>query len=366
MEYALHIQDPTDPNCLYFYEAILREVMSGSLESWRGMFAFVTGGAVKSLFLEDPDVVEFLRMGGEVSLLVGIDAVTNVAALEELSRLTEAYQGFEAKVFFNPTKGLFHPKMSLFRHEDGRIVLIVGSGNLTPKALRKNIEGYSIAIGNEDEFNSLSVWDDFLERHAENIGEIDERALEQARENQAAIRTARPKIREAVPEAEPTVDDDEDIREETEHSPDDRVLIARVPAAGGRWHQVHFNKDVVGEYFRIAPHSEQRLFLREVSEDGSLGEEEIRPVVLSKKNLNYKIEVAARRGEAYPAGGLPPILVFRELGLRNFRYMLLMPNEEGYDEMMHLTDTLPSIGRGLPRVLTTYSNLKAVWASCPL
>jgi HKD family nuclease len=354
MEYTLHIQDPTDPNCLYLYEAIVRQVTSGSLESWHGIFAFATGGAVRNLFQEDPDVVNFINSGGEVSLLVGIDAVTNVSALTELARLTAAHGTFEANVFFNPTKGLFHPKMSLFRHRDGRVVLIVGSGNLTPKGLRKNIEGYSIAVGSEEELASIAVWEDFLQRHINDIGEIDERALEQARQNQAAIRTRKDKAREAEPEEpvvaeEETRDDEEEEELELEPTPNARVLVAQVPAAGGRWHQVHFNKAVV-----------------DVKSDGVLGIEEVRPVILSEHNLNYKIEVAARRDAKYPTGGLPPIIVFRELGLRDFRYILLLPDEEGYEEMHRLTTTLPSVGKGLPRVITTYDNLKNVWPDCPL
>lgn len=363
MQYTFYIQDPTDDATQYFIEAIIGQVGNQRLESWRGIFAFATGNAVRTLFVEDPLVSRFAREK-QVSIIVGLDAVTDVSALQELKRLCDEYENFEAKVFHNPNTRLFHPKISHFRQDDGMSTLIVGSGNLTPGGLRNNIEAYSVIIGSDEELASLSVWDEFLERHRDNIRDIDDEAFEKARQNRI-VRRARPlQIREVEPE-EPLAAAEEEEPEDGE-AVNSRVLIARVPAAGGRWHQIHLNALVVTEFFRIRPNSEQRLFLRQVRQDGSIGNEEVRPLVYSLANRNYKIEVAARRGEDYPKGGTPPILVFREMGTRIFRYMLIMPGEEGYEELFELTERLPAMGKGTRRVNSNHEQIKAVWADCPL
>lgn len=363
MEYAFYIQDPTDPDTLYLYEAIIDQVTKGTLESWRGIFAFATGRGVRSLFIEEPSVASFAR-SGEVSLIVGLDAVTDVAALEELQNLTRTYERFEAKVFFNSGTGLFHPKISHFRHGGGHSTLIVGSCNLTPGGLRRNIEAFSIVTGDDSELSSLIRWDEFLQRHANNIRQIDDQALEEARQNVVIARSRRKKEREVEPEAVPAEVEDE--IEEEQDAQDARVLVAQVPKAGARWHQVHFNKDVIDKFFRIKHGSPQRLFLRERRRDSSsTGPEEVRPVVYAPANKNYKIEISARRGEAYPSAG-PPIIIFKELGLRNFRYLLLMPGDEGYEEMMDFTNSHESIGKGKARILTSFSEVLRAWPECPL
>ncbi len=362
MKCSLHIQDPTDQNTFYLYEAIIEQLMKRSLLSWRGIFAFATGHAVRSLFFEEPVVQSFLKRG-EVKLVVGIDAITDVSALEELTHLNKTTDKFDAKIFINPSTGLFHPKISHFRHKNGSSVLIVGSGNLTSGGLRKNIEAFIIIAGDDKELTTIYNWDDFLSRHIVNIKEIDNDALEKARQNKAEARLRRQKIREAElagPEAEEAEELEEPLIK------DSKVLVARVPAAGGRWHQVHYNREIVKGFFHIKPNSSQRLFLREVKPDGSLGPEEPRPLIYSEYNKNYKVEVAARRGEEYPSSATPPIIVIREVGLRSFRYMLLMPGDKGYDKMLDFTKRYPSIGKGVPRVLTKMSTLLTEWPDCPL
>ena len=146
-----------------------------------------------------------------------------------------------------------------------------------------------------------------------------------------------------------------------------RVLIAQVPAAGGRWHQVHFNRDVIEQFFQVTPNSNQRVYLRAMSSSGDQGEEEVRPCVFSEQsNRNCKIELASRRGEEYPPGGERPVAVFKEIQARTFDYMLLLPGDDGYEEMLNLAETLPTTGRGLPRVITTMEIVRDAWTGIPL
>ena len=187
-----------------------------------------------------------MRAGGEIDLLVGIDAVTNRPTLERLRELEHLNRRFRPKVFWNESTGLFHPKISDFTYEDGRRTLIVGSGNLTPGGLKKNFEGYTIVSADGTEGLDVSALDEFLSRHSADIRSIDDEALERAARNLVRpIQNARRAGSIVVPRR----------RQRAATAPRpvpvlgfDRVLIARVPAAGGRWAQVHFNADVVRDY----------------------------------------------------------------------------------------------------------------------
>jgi len=305
-----------------------------------------------------------MHHGGEVDLLVGLDAVTNRQTLERLQELEQRNKHFRPRVFWNETAGLFHPKLSDFRYANGSRKLIVGSGNLTPGGLMTNYEGYTIIAADRNEEIDVSALDEFLERHADEIRSIDDEALERAARNlvrpiEGARRAGgvvirRPRRRRvAVP-----------ARRALPAAVFDRILIAQVPRAGGRWAQVHFNTDVVREYFRTTNFGTQRVYLTNVSEDGTRADVEVRPCVYSERNKNHKIEIGAARGEEYPE--TPPMLVFRERQLRVFDYMLLFPVDDGYRPLIELTERLPTIGRGFPRVITDMDTLEGAWADCPL
>lgn len=360
MKCTFHIQDPTNQNTLYLYEAIIEQLMKTSLESWRGIFAFATGSALHNLFIEDPVVKSFLNRG-EINIIIGVDAITNVMALEKLTSISEQSNKFNAKIFINPSNRLFHPKISHFRHKNGTSVLIVGSGNMTSGGLRSNIEAFVVIEGTENELSSISTWDDFLIRHHENIKDINEEAFERARQNTVEARQRRRKKRKVKPEE---VEVEEALEQEEPILEDSRVLVACVPAAGGRWNQIHYNKEVVNKFFRTDPNSSQRLFLREIKLDKTLGPDEVRPLVYSHTNKNFKVEIAAKRGEDYPK--TPPIIILREVGLRSYYYVLLMPGDNGYNEMFDFTKNHPSLGKGLKRVLTKMSVVLNEWPNCPL
>jgi hypothetical protein len=101
MDVEFCMQDPTDPDTRYLYEAIIAAVADAT--SWRGMYAFATRGGVDQL-IEDPIVLEFLRRGGEIDLVVGIDAVTNKQSLIRMQELEGRYRKFRARVFWNSTR----------------------------------------------------------------------------------------------------------------------------------------------------------------------------------------------------------------------------------------------------------------------
>lgn len=359
MEVRFCIQDPTCTETTCLYEAILTAVVDAV--SWRGVYAFASRNGVDYL-IENPVVINYLRAGGEIDLLVGIDAVTNRATLERLQELEHQHHRFRPRVFWNESGRLFHPKLSDFTYEDGRRTLIIGSGNLTPGGLMNNFEGYTIVSVDEPEELDVSALDEFFARHAADIKSIDDEVLERAARNTVGlIQNVR---------AEGIVMPRRGQRAATAPRPVlaskfNRVLIAQVPKAGGRWAQAHFNSDVVRDYFRITDIQAHEVYLTHVTANSSRSRREERPCVFSETNRNHKIEIGAAKGQDYPDGG-PPLLVFRERGLRIFDYMLLMPGENSYGPLMELTKKLPSLGKGHRRVITDMNVLANSWPDCPL
>lgn len=143
------------------------------------------------------------------------------------------------------------------------------------------------------------------------------------------------------------------------------VLVAQVPRAGDRWHQVHFNVLVGERFFRVRPGESYPVTLEQTGFDGRLLSRKTTPLVFSEKNRNYRLEFDFGSVEKYPGQG-PPILVVLELSLRIFRYVALFPGNGGYDEMAALNAALDSVGRGVRRVFTTLDEVELRWPQCPL
>ncbi|WAH64056.1 phospholipase D family protein [Xanthomonas hortorum] len=356
MDFEFCIQDPTDPKTHYLYEAIIGAATEAT--TWRGMYAFATRGGVDQL-IEDPVVHDFMRRGGEIDLIVGIDAVTNRQTLERMQELETRHCRFHPRVFWNTTHGLFHPKISHFGYADGRKKLIVGSGNLTPGGLRHNFEGYSVVSGGRCEKLDLYSLDAFIARHAADIRPIDQEALDRAALNimRPVAGVPRPQVPQPTPpEVRPLPAASAAVL--------DRILLAQVPAAGERWSQVHFNTEITEQYFRVTDVANQRVYLTRIDNSGVRGDEEVRQVVFSQANGNHKIEIAAAKRLDYPES--PPLLVFRERQARCFDYMLVMPGTPGYAPLSMLSQALPTIGRGLRRAITDVATHAQTWPASPL
>jgi hypothetical protein len=84
-------------------------------------------------------LANFLRHGGQVSVIVGIDIQnTTREGLQALLDL-EQYGRCETFVYHNEAGGVFHPKLYLFRNDE-EARLIVGSNNITQSGLYVNVE----------------------------------------------------------------------------------------------------------------------------------------------------------------------------------------------------------------------------------
>lgn len=228
MDVRFILQDPTDPGTTYLYEAIVAAV--GGANTWRGMYAFASHHGIDNL-LEDPATNAFLKSGGTAEIIIGIDAVTTRHALERLQHFEKLHRTFRPRVFWNASRGLFHPKLSHFSYPDGRQTLIVGSGNLTPGGFRTNFEGYTIVSTSPRQTVNMGSLDGFLARHAASLRRIDNAALDEAAKNIILLKKhgppatppplVLPKKAPATPVAVvPAIGGG-------------RVLVAQVPAAGG-------------------------------------------------------------------------------------------------------------------------------------
>jgi hypothetical protein len=324
------------------------------------MYAFATRNGVDNL-LGDPAIEAFLHNGGDGQIVVGIDAITNRVTLERLLHFQAAFPGFSPRVFWNEENGLFHPKLSIFDYPDGRKTLVLGSGNLTPGGFQSNFEAYTVIATEPGELLDTSSFEDFLVRHAANIREIDNAALLEAAKNVFKI-TKKPPVAPPPPAPAPAAPVAPIAPAAVSGQ---RVLVAQVPGAGGRWQQIHLNADVVHDFFRVRDTHVQRVFLTPVTAAGR-GDEEVRPVVYSAgSNKNYKLESSQGKGLPYPAG-TPPIAVYLERQLRTFDYTLIMPGDAAYAALLALTLAHPSIGKGLPRVVVDTAELNAAWPASPL
>ncbi len=373
MTYELRFQDASSPYTKYLDEEIMALLLDPDVAEIDAIFAFASVAGVVGV-VGDPAFGDYIRRG-VFRLLVGLDAVTDRRTLEFLlAARAKVGANFQLKVFRNQRNGLFHPKLLRSRRTDGSGTLLVGSGNFTPGGLRSNLEAFSVLRYSAGVPADDSEWDRFLAEHTDEIVDVDEDALERAAQNgvrmalgrRLARRKPRGRVRrEEADEAAAALEEERiDLEEAASPSAADRMLVAVVPRAKGRWHQVHFNAPAIDDYFRAQPNSAERVLLYRV-EPGGVVPEPPRPVVYSVANKNHKIEFRAHRGESYPAGG-PPILVLRELGLRTHSYVMLFPGEPGYTEMTAFLASRNSIGRGAKRVIATRPEVEAAWPSVPV
>ncbi|MEO8527699.1 MAG: phospholipase D family protein [Pseudolysinimonas sp.] len=348
---TLIIQDPSRDGGPILVDELLDGFGDPRYSLWRGLYAFASAqGAVATL--EDPAFTDFLARGGVAELVVGIDAVTNPAALIRL-REHESAQ-VKVEVFTSARAGsIFHPKVSIFSGE-ASTRLIIGSGNFTVGGLRRNYEAF--ATVEESDVETIAQWNSewhhFRAHNIDRIGPIDDEVIERARRNERIAKAARRAAREEAESADVVVvenDDDVLIAQDRQNLGDDRrTLVAQVPVA--RWGQVQFDQGTAESYFGLKPGSTFAITLQGVDEFGDLQSPEARRLVFSGANGNAKIEFSTRRDQLPPpiTQGRP-ILVVREDAPRTFVYSLFMPGDTEYTALNHWIAGHPTSRGGMRR-----------------
>lgn len=192
--------------------AQLTEV-SARATSGGGIFAWATVSGVRTLFAAKEFVGLLQR--GTFALVIGMDSITDEAAVRELRAMVAAHPGLSVRVLSNQTRSVFHPKLSWFEVGDD-LEAIVGSGNLTGGGLRANWEAFlhQRLVGQEavDARAQIATWlTDYesvlfdisdrrvLDRVARNVG--DEALLKRDKSTPSPIAAPKPRRLSAAPRA---------------------------------------------------------------------------------------------------------------------------------------------------------------------
>ena len=344
----LHFQDPYFSDSYTLHEAIIQSC-STSIQG-KGAYAFATKSGIEILLKDS--AFDSLLDRGEYSLIVGIDEITNPASLEALSAIKAAKPNLTVKAFDHNNRGsLFHPKLSYFKNPDDSGTLIVGSGNLTLGGLRRNREAFSLLQLSVDEMLRIEkYWSAWLLQSNELLKDIDNAdVIRKAADNQYVRRIrVRRSEEEVVIEDEIPVEGLDEIevlhQDGWQFYPDSEVLIAEIPRSGDRWKQANFGVETFTNFFGATPgDNSQRILLRNIKDDLSLSEIEVRPSI-SVSSHNYRFELDAASGLQYPNNG-KPIGVFVKLTTRMFLYHLYMPNQPLHSELNEWLQTNWTGGR---------------------
>jgi len=376
---SLQIQDPTDPEGNYLIDALI-DACEGALAGG-GAFAFLSSGGVR-LFLKDSSFIEFVK-NGHFDLIVGVDAITDSVAINELVAVRESHPTLDARILIPPhPRSIFHPKFAWFDHGDGG-VLLTGSGNLTAGGLRWNVEAYSVQRLDGQQMEDLrALWDAFLYRTAGSQFDLDApevlaqlerndkrrkvlakagiKRLDQAEKEEAVDVPAADQ--EGVEVAEPQIQSADEVPPVEDST---QVLVAEIPNGGTRWEQANFSKAIFIDFFGASMIARRRVYFFHVRDDGTLGGQEVRPAV-AVKSQNYRFELHAAKGLDYPAEGRP-IGLFVKIATKTFLYMLLMPDSAGYHQIVHLLDDQgPVRSDRMRRFVFDATEVKNAWPDAPI
>ena len=159
-EVMLNIQDPSFIGNKLLHEALL-EACNVALYG-AGAYAYVTSSGVNML-MKDKIFERFINRG-RYHLVAGMDDITNTKTLETLTAVQgKSKNHLQLSAYISADSGsTFHPKFSWFRTESGGII-IVGSGNLTAKGLRRNIETFVYHEVSEERISEVeATWNEWL------------------------------------------------------------------------------------------------------------------------------------------------------------------------------------------------------------
>ena len=379
MQVVFCIQDPSYENSKYLHETLLTECV-GCLTG-AGAYAFATKDGINLLFSDDT-FKDFLETG-TYTLIVGTDDITNEHSINVLIELKKKYKShLHVKAYVHNEKGsTFHPKFSWFNKMNGGS-LVLGSGNLTQKGLRHNREAYSVIQCNKQGMEEvIAEWNRWYAHSLPFLFDIEDPVvMAKARLNTEKIRavsTAKVTIKKShtslsegvnlsdiyknqpkdqktsakkmpmkslvveepqTPQGNIPLMTDEELDLDASYwtfAQNSAILIAEIPKSGNRWKQANFDKETFEHYFgaTCGENGEYRILLKNVNDDGSLNETEIRPSV-SVSSRNYRFELDAANGLKYPDGNERPIAIFSKVSCRDFIYMLLMPGQANYNKVM--------------------------------
>lgn len=350
----------------------LNEAANGASNAF-GAFAFATKAGIEAVFNQTH--IKKVAKSGNFELIVGIDAITNVDAINELKRQMGKLKGLNVRIFkhdFNSST--FHPKFSWFGHND-KSILITGSGNLTSAGLggKKgsndgNWEAFTVRQLDNNETQEISTqWQNLITAATQNgqLLSIDDKAvLEEAIKNNRTwpkkAKTAKPKS--ATPSKKKSPKKPAVIEVEGSQYID-KVQISEI--SRNRWPQADLGKSVLCDFFGFDENQPDReVIIQHVNPDDSLGEIETRHM-FKNQSANYRFELGAGRGQTYEVSKSDdrPIVVFVQIGESVFRYHLMMPSTHSYKDVLKLLGSKKSgAGRKMRKLQTDIDSMRQ---ACP-
>lgn len=333
---SLTLQNPAEQDSEYLLDALLEQ----SIDALRGAaaYAWATQKGI-SLLLGDAVFGDFLR-AGDFQLIVGVDSVTTPDALRALAAAESKFPGLSVRAFMSAAgEGLFHPKVAWFGHRLSGS-LIVGSGNLTGGGLWDNREAFTLSVMDNDLMNGVQQqWAAWRTANAARLYPVlDPQVLERAKQNTRWTRARVEPVSE--PSATPSVAPVPALLDER------TVLIAEIPGhRNKRWNQVNYHRDDYEQFFGARVGTKRLMLFQSLNEDGSLGEVEPNRPSVQVRSRNWRFELRAPRGLAYPENGRP-IGVYLRLRARTFLYMVSMPGDAVHDELVvHLASAHARTGQ---------------------
>lgn len=321
-------------------------------------FAYATRDGVE-LFFAEPAIRAFAD-AAPLDLVIGLDAITDLKALEALDRAAARHTLLSVSLFLNPLAGRsFHPKATWFRHPDGGTT-ITGSGNLTKGGLKRNWEAFS-----REQCDSAAIaqveaqWTQWKTAHAGALrGLANPEARDRAALNRVVARAVERISRLSQQAAEQT--------------------LATIPVAAGsdgepflaaelirnRLTQPNFRKADFIDFFGVPVPGNKQLTVYRVHLDGSFSASDT-VTAFSTGPRNYRFKARAMAGVPYPTAGKPIALVER-VDTATFKYMILLPGEYGQGLLQnHLNATAPA-GPYSKSARMSRIALEQVWPDCPM
>ena len=345
-----------------FQQFLLRLLRDESFLRCTALIAFVTYDGLLRLGAESGGTLHsiFTSSSRELHWIVGADTVTTAEALVRLRDLENTSASrCSVRVLEDPSTSLFHPKVFIFERSDGSGAILIGSNNVTPGGLEDNIEAAVLIddLSTQEMEPWRQVWQRVLGLGAV-LHPITDDLISRVREERR--RQRRPRRRR--------VRVTEDIEPDFVQG-DPRILLRYIAGAGGRTSQVHFSRRIVEQYFGLRPADNKTISIQMVQPGQRPGRLEAhRRLVFSQSNRNSRIEMEGVRERLpynYPSGWYA-ILLVQEVEKGRYRYMTLLPTDDGYNEVDNYLGQVPRRGLSFQEDIIQLNRLLDIWPDYPV
>jgi hypothetical protein len=318
---VLVIQDPTDEQSPYLLESIV-DALQGA-QTMAGAFAFASAAGIRLLTRDA--AFQTVAQNHPIDLVLGIDAVTTLRALDSFTAVTAALPNLRVRAFLNPRpEALFHPKYCWTKNASGGVV-IAGSGNLTEGGLLGNWEAYSVERLTTPQIAAVETeWNAWTTTHQAALLPLDnaEVRARAAANNVLAREGDLPTL--VAPPATPAPGEEPETTQTM--APTAVVLLAEMPRSADRQTQVNFHLDDYRQYFGAREGETRMMVFRNVRGDGSMGDYERNRPPVTVQSRNFRFELGGAAEHPYPANGRP-IGVYIRVATRTFFYRFIFPGD---------------------------------------